>query len=130
MSSHYGPTLENCLNSPPLIIAFRGHSLNQVMRKHRISTSDLNGALRKKAIWHISEVEAVIIESTGNFSIYKRCDMRADIEPQVLLDVPGYRKLVEHFDALQDGKKNSEQTGKSQDQQAEETANDIAQENA
>jgi uncharacterized membrane protein YcaP (DUF421 family) len=130
MSSHYGPTVEWCLNSPPLIIAFRGNSLDQVMRKHRISTSDLNGALRKKSIWHISEVEAVIIESTGNFSIYKRCDMREDIEPQVLLDIPGYRRLVEHFDQEQDKNADNERNGKNQDQQAEETANDIADENA
>jgi hypothetical protein len=111
MSSHYGPTVEWCLNSPPLIIAFRGNSLDQVMRKHRISTSDLNGALRKKSIWHISEVEAVI-------------------EPQVLLDIPGYRKLVEHFDQEQDKNADNERNGKNQDQQAEETANDIADENA
>jgi hypothetical protein len=74
------------------------------MRKHRISTTDLNGALRQRNIWHISEVEAVIIESTGNFSIYKRADMPTDIEPQVLLDVPGYRKLAEHFDKADSGR--------------------------
>jgi uncharacterized membrane protein YcaP (DUF421 family) len=93
------------------------------MRHHRISTSDLNGALRKKSIWHISEVEAVIIESTGHFSIYKKCDMPKDMEPQVLLDVPGYRKLVEHFD-LENGQKE----GKRQPREVEDAANAIAQE--
>ena len=120
------------MNSPPLIIAFRGKPLNQVMRKHRISTSDLNGALRQRSIWHISEVEAVIIESTGNFSIYKRADMPSDIEPQVLLDVPGYQKLVEHFDEEGSAKESSNQGPHSKDAQQgqEESANEIAAEDA
>jgi len=130
MSSHFGLSLENALNSPPLIIAFRGGALKDVMRKHRISTTDLNGALRQRNIWHISEVEAVIIESTGNFSIYKRADMPQDLEPQVLLDVPGYQKLVEHFDQESNGHKGSR--GEKQNMQSgqEESANEIAAEEA
>lgn len=101
------------------------------MKKHRISTTDLNGALRQRNIWHISEVEAVIIESTGNFSIYKRADMPKDIEPQVLLDVPGYQKLVEHFDKEQ-LKDDQDPDGKRQKTQEahERSANEIAAEEA
>jgi uncharacterized membrane protein YcaP (DUF421 family) len=94
------------------------------MRKHRISTTDLNGALRQRNIWHISEVEAVIIESTGAFSIYKRAEMPKDLEPQVLLDVPGYQKLVEHFE-----RDASTQVSKSETREgntAEDEANEIA----
>ena len=105
------------------------------MRKHRISTSDLNGALRQKNIWHISEVEAVIIESTGNFSIYKRSNFPKDLEPQVLLDVPGYQKLVEHFEEEEeDNKRRGADGGKPSDQGAtehdERSANAIAAEEA
>jgi len=100
------------------------------MRKHRISTSDLNGALRQRSIWHISEVEAVIIESTGNFTVYKRADMPKNLEPQVLLDVPGYQKLVEHFDQENKGEQGS--TGEKQNMNSgqEESANEIAAEEA
>jgi uncharacterized membrane protein YcaP (DUF421 family) len=98
------------------------------MRRHRISTTDLNGALRQRNIWHISEVEAVIIESTGNFSIYKRSEMPKDMEPQVLLDVPGYQKLVEHFDM--EGKRSGAGKGQGQGQgtreEQERSANEIA----
>ena len=102
MSSHYGLTLERALNSPPLVIAFRGHALRDVMRKHRISQTDLNSALRREQIWNIRQVEAVIIEPTGTFSIYRIAAKPDEFEAEVLLDVPGYRKLVEHFDM--DGK--------------------------
>jgi hypothetical protein len=98
------------------------------MRKHRISTTDLNGALRQQNIWNISEVEAVIIESTGNFSIYKRADMPLDIEPQVLLDVPGYQKLVERFGDEGSAKDTSNGGTKPKDtpQEQEKSANEIA----
>jgi hypothetical protein len=98
MSSHYGKVLERAFNSPPLVIAFRGRALTKVMRKHRISETDLNGALRREGIWNIKEVEAVIIEPTGSCSVYKRCNRPTDYDADVLLDVPGYRSLVEHFD--------------------------------
>lgn len=99
------------------------------MRKHRISTSDLNGALRQKNIWHISEVEAVIIESTGTFSIYKRSEFPKDVEPQVLLAVPGYQKLAEHFEQENNegqGSHKEEGPGQGTLSHEEESANAIA----
>jgi len=56
-----GNFLEKAIQSPPLVIAFRGQALTKVMRIHRISATDLNSALRKEKIWNIKEVEAVII---------------------------------------------------------------------
>lgn len=103
---------EHAFNSPPLVIAFRGRALSKVMRKHRISQTDLNGALRREGIWHIKEVEAVIIEPTGSFSIYKRCNRPKDCDPEVLLDVPGYKRLVEHFDKEDSSSEKSEKYDK------------------
>ena len=87
---------ERAVKSPPLVIAFRGQALDKVMKHNRVSKSDLNGALRKAGVWNIREVETVIIEPTGEFSIYKRADRPDDLEAEVLLDVPGYRRLAEH----------------------------------
>lgn len=112
MSSHYGLTLERALNSPPLVIAFRGKALRDVMRKHRISQTDLNSALRRENIWNIRQVEAVIIEPTGMFSIYKRDTKPDGLEPEVLMDVPGYRRLVEHFDQDEGGRGGGQEGGK------------------
>lgn len=104
LSSHYGLTLERVFNSPALVIAFRGTALRDVMRKHRISQTDLNSALRQGKVWNIREVEAVIIEPTGTFTIYKIADRpepregEEEWDAEVLMDVPGYRRLVERFD--------------------------------
>lgn len=56
-----GTFIERTIASPPLVIAFRGQALTKVMKIHRISTTDLNSALRKENIWHIKEIECVII---------------------------------------------------------------------
>lgn len=105
------------------------------MRNHRVSRTDLNGALRRANVWHISEIEAVIIEPTGSFSIYKRADRPDGVEPEVLLDVPGYRRLVEHFDEkkkesvvnLVPGEKRNGKLGTDREvERARDAANDIA----
>ena len=132
LSSHCGKTIEQAINARPLVIAFRGHALDKVMRQHRVSKSDLNGALRKSGIWNISQIEVVIIEPTGDFTIYQRCQKPAGIEPEVLLEVPAYRRLVEHFDHdkmddLKPGSKHNGQQGSTEEiKAAQETANDIA----
>lgn len=56
-----GVNIERIVNSPPLVIAFRGYALKKTMKQHRISMTDLNSALRKEGIWNIKEVECVII---------------------------------------------------------------------
>lgn len=82
-----------------LLLAFRGEMLRGVMRKHRISVADLNGALRQKGVLNICQVEAVLIgasylvpvssaseqslthgctEPTGAFSIYLRKDLEGN----------------------------------------------------
>ncbi|GHJ86309.1 hypothetical protein NliqN6_2711 [Naganishia liquefaciens] len=94
-SSNMGTFIERTIASPPLVITFRGQALTKVMKIHRISTTDLNSALRKENIWHIKEIECVIIESTGLFSVYKRCNYPQDYPPEVLLDIKGYKALHE-----------------------------------
>jgi hypothetical protein len=64
-----GATFERIVASPPLVIAFRGHQLDKVMRQHRISKTDLNSALRKYGIWNIKEVECVIIGESRWWSV-------------------------------------------------------------
>ena len=150
-SSNMGDHFERLIQSPPLVIAFRGKSLDKVMRQHRISRTDLNSALRKYQIWNIKEVECVIIGEIKSSGIsshpsqanrpYSRCCFqnrpvcfrftRSAIslmtwyilhvsyspsrmvpdtirplpqEPDVLLDIKGYRKLHENHKANGKGK--------------------------
>lgn len=130
LSSRYGAIIEHALNAPPLVIAFRGKPLTKVMRHHRISTSDLNSAMRKAGIWNISQVECVIIEPTGDFAIYKRGDKPEGMEPEVLMDVPGYKRLVEHFQEGSEKDHKQQEHGRLPDRDEVDDANRIAQEEA
>ena len=125
LSSNYGDVLERAINAPPLVIAFRGRALDKVMHHHRVSRSDLNASMRKFGIWNISQVEAVIIEPTGDFSVYKQDDCPDGVVPEVLMAVPGYRRLVEHFDGGEKGPGKGWGVGRIGRGQ-EETAGDLA----
>lgn len=94
---------------------FRGEALTEVMRRHRISSTDLNSALRQRAIWSIEEIEVVAIEPTGAYTVYKRCDFPDNKAIDVLLDIPGYKALRE--DVEQSG-----QNGQSKNKIADEEA--------
>lgn len=94
LCGHY-PKSGGWLASPPLIIAFRGEALTKVMEKHRISEGDLYSALRQSQIWSINDVEVVAIEPTGKYTIYKRSQYPKEGDPDVILNIPGYKKLRE-----------------------------------
>lgn len=46
---------------PPMVVAFRGHLLEGIMKKHRITEIDLYGSLRSAGIFNICEVEVVVV---------------------------------------------------------------------
>lgn len=84
------------VTKPPLVIAFRGRLLEGTMKKHRITTTDLYTAMRVKGVHNICEIECLVVEPTGAFTIYKTADLPKDYEPEVLLSIKGYRQLVDN----------------------------------
>jgi len=72
--THIGPLL----SPKPLPLAFRGRMLTKAMMAHRVSVTDLYGALRTRGVWHLCEVELVVIEPNGMFSVYLRREYPRD----------------------------------------------------
>ena len=66
-------------------------------------------------------MEAVIIEPTGMFSVYKRCNLPKDKEPDVLNDVPGYKALVEEDEEQQREQNSDSGNGKGSGENNRET---------
>lgn len=96
LASSFKERLSWMLQGPPLVLVFRGEMLTKVMRNHRISTTDVRGALRSHGILNVSQVECVMIEANGAFSVFTRQTLRdTGVEPEVLMAVPAYRKLCE-----------------------------------
>jgi len=100
MTSRFSKYCSWALESPPLVVVFRGDMLSDVMHKHRISIGDIYAALRQKSILSVSEVECAVIEPNGTISIFgKKALEESHAKPESLLIIPGYRKLCEKWDA-------------------------------
>jgi len=66
------------------------------MKRHRISPTDVNAALRQNGILNICQVETAIIEPNGTISIFTIKQLEdANVDPEVLMAVPAYRALFE-----------------------------------
>ncbi len=62
---------EDLITNAPTLLYFRGRFIRPSMRRARVTEADLQGAVRKKQIGSMKEVEAIVLEPTGQFSIIK-----------------------------------------------------------
>lgn len=76
----------NLITSQPTLLFHKGEFINKNMRKERIREKDVLGAVRKKRLGSLTEVDAVILETNGDFSVIKKTSAAAS---------DSYQKLVE-----------------------------------
>jgi len=63
------PSLGRVVTNPPVLLYFRGEFLRDAMRRERVTRSELETAARKNDFSTLAEVEAIVIESSGEFSV-------------------------------------------------------------
>ena len=63
------PFLGRVVTNPPVLLYFRGEFLRDAMRRERVTESELVTAARKNDFSSLQEVEAVVLESSGEFSV-------------------------------------------------------------
>lgn len=63
------PFFGRVVTNPPTLLYFRGEVLDEAMRRQRVTKSELQTAVRKKQFGSLNEVEAIILESSGEFSV-------------------------------------------------------------
>lgn len=59
------------VTNPPALLYFRGEFLRDAMRRQRVTEAEVEAAVRKKQLGSMDEVEAVVLESSGEFSVIK-----------------------------------------------------------
>ncbi len=64
------------ITSQPALLYYNGAFIEKNMRKARIQRNDLLGAVRKKKFASLNEVEAIIMETDGSFSIIRKSTNR------------------------------------------------------
>lgn len=57
------------LHAEPTLLYHRGEILETAMHRHRIRPDDLLGAARKSGIGSLDDVEAIVLESNGDFAV-------------------------------------------------------------
>ena len=82
--------IDHLVKAKPAMLLYRGEIRVDVMRRERVTLSELHTALRGKGITDVSKVGAVVLETDGSFSIIGEID---DEGPDsALARVPGRGK--------------------------------------
>ena len=63
------PVVGRIVTNPPRLLYFRGEFLDEAMRDERVTEGEIRTAARKNDHGSLSAVEAVVLESSGEFSV-------------------------------------------------------------
>ena len=79
-------TVEHFVNGEPALLFHRGRFLRDSLRAQRVTEQEVLAAARVQGVADLSEVEAVVLETDGEFSVVHVGEARHD---STLRDVPG-----------------------------------------
>jgi uncharacterized membrane protein YcaP (DUF421 family) len=68
------PAFGTVVTNPPTLLYFRGEFLQDAMRRERVAEPEVQTAVRKNGYGSVGEVEAVVLESSGEFSVLESLD--------------------------------------------------------
>lgn len=72
----------------PTLLLYRGRILNDALIGQRVTASEVRAAVRSSGVGSLNDIEAVVLETDGNFSVIKMSDRGSG---SALLDVEGYK---------------------------------------
>lgn len=64
--------IEALIKSEPALLLYRGRFIERAMRQERLAQLEVLAAIRKEGIADVEEVEAVVLETDGSFSVIRR----------------------------------------------------------
>ncbi|CAN5690430.1 DUF421 domain-containing protein [soil metagenome] len=81
------PGADNIIKSSPTLLLKRGEFIDDKMRQTRVSESEVLAAVRASGSASLADVEAVVLETDGSFSVVRSAEGR---DTDALRDVDGY----------------------------------------
>lgn len=72
----------------PRLVVWEGHVLDDRVQKSRLTVDEIRAAVRRAGLAGISDVQAVVLENDGEWSVVRRRDCGADRSAFEGLDVP------------------------------------------
>ncbi|MEP7187788.1 MAG: YetF domain-containing protein [Roseiflexaceae bacterium] len=76
--------LRRLVKSEPCLLLYQGAYLHNVLRAERVTEDEVRAAVRAQGIAGLEQVESVVLETDGTFSVARRAD---DMSASALLDV-------------------------------------------
>lgn len=65
-------TISRLVKSEPKLLVYKGEMLRDAMRKERVVEAEILQAARTDKIMNMDEIEAVVLETDGSFSVVRR----------------------------------------------------------
>jgi len=83
-------TFDSLVKADPVMVFHRGRLLRSVMRRERVTETEILSAVRTANIASMDMVEAVVLETAGEFSVIKRASEPVDPEQHTLKSVQNH----------------------------------------
>lgn len=65
-------TFSRLISSEPTLVFFKGKFLDQALKKERVTEDEIRSVLRGEGVTSISDIEAVVMESNGKFTVVRQ----------------------------------------------------------
>jgi uncharacterized membrane protein YcaP (DUF421 family) len=86
LSVHF-PEFKGWIKSQPVLLLYKGELQHNTLRRERVTEGEVRAALRANGIANLENVEAVVLETNGSFSVIEQAETDS---ASALLDVKGY----------------------------------------
>lgn len=80
--------VHHAVRQPPLVFVWDGVLLEDRLPEHRVSADEVRAAIRKAGVSSVSDVQIVVLENDGDWSVIRKSDHRADDSAFLGLPIP------------------------------------------
>lgn len=84
-------TVQSLIKAEPTLLAFKGELLDSTLKKKRVAKGEVLAAIRISGCGSIEEVDAVVLETDGSFSVVQSIDLTA---ASAFRDVQGFKECA------------------------------------
>lgn len=96
--SIHSKLVRKLVKSDPTLLFYKGHMLDDAMKRERITKSEIEAEIRAQGIASFEGVEAVVLETNGSLSVMKTSPNQTDSVLQSLQNFPGTNSSRQHPD--------------------------------
>lgn len=81
--------VQSLIKAEPTLLAFKGELLESTLRKKRVAQGEVLAAIRLSGCGSVEEVDAVVLETNGSFSVIENLDLTT---ASAFRDVQGFKE--------------------------------------